>query len=119
MDLLSSDLKSTSELAFDPQRVASLKGAAKAGDDAALRKVAQEFESLLMNLVMKSMRDANFGGGLFDSQEGQVFQGMLDQQYAQSISKGRGMGLADMIVQQVKQLESMGIKKPLEPAVKG
>lgn len=108
---LSTDIGARTELAFDPQRVSSLKGSAKAGDEAALRKVAQEFESLLMNIVMKSMRAAKFGDGMFDTQETEVFQGMLDQQYVQSLAKGRGLGLADLIVQQVSHLESMGIKK--------
>ena len=108
---LATPVNAAAELAFDPQRSAAIKGSIKAGDDAALRKVAQEFESLLLNLVMKTMREARFGDGLFDSQGEQVFQGMLDQQYAQSLAGSKGIGLADMIVNQVKQLESMGIKK--------
>jgi flagellar protein FlgJ len=105
-------------LALDPQRLGSLRASAKANDPAALRKVAQEFESLLLSQLMKSMRSAGFGDDLFENEGTKVFTGMLDQQYAQELSRHRGIGLADMIVRQVQQLEQMGVKKTPEPAVK-
>jgi peptidoglycan hydrolase FlgJ len=109
----------TPELAFDPQRLGNLRMPAKAHDPAALRKVAQEFESLLVAQLMKSMRSASFGDKLFESESTKVFTGMLDQQYAQELSRRPGLGLADLIVRQVEQLEHMGVKKTPDTAVKG
>ncbi len=90
------------QLAIDPQALGSLKGIAKKDDEKALRKVAQEFEGLLLNQVMKSMRNASFGDDMFESDTTRTFTGMLDQQYVQDITRGSGLGLADMIVRQVQ-----------------
>ncbi len=107
------------EIAFDPQRLGNLRAPAKANDPAALRKVAQEFESLLLSQLMKSMRSASFGDDLFESEGTKAFTGMLDQQYAQELAQHKGIGLADMIVRQMEQAQQMGVKKTPETAVKG
>ena len=75
----------------------SLKGIAKKDDEKALRKVAQEFEGLLLNQVMKSMRNASFGDDMFESDTTRTFTGMLDQQFAKQFS-GRPGGLAEVVV---------------------
>lgn len=97
-------------LAFDPQRVSALRVDAKRADAQALRKVAQEFEALLLNQVLKAARAANLGDEYFDSDATRTFTGMLDEQYAQALSRGRGIGLAELIVRQLEFAE--GIKKP-------
>ncbi len=105
-------------LAFDPQALGSLRAPARTNDPAALRKVAQEFESLLVAQLMKSMRQASFGDELFESDATKAFTGMLDQQYAQELSRKPGLGLADMIVRQMQQLQDIGVKNASETAVK-
>lgn len=97
-------------LAFDPQRVAGLLAGAKRDDAQALRKVAQEFESLLLNQVLKAARATNLGDETFESDATRTFTGMLDEQYAQSLSRGRGIGLAELIVRQLEL--ASGVKKP-------
>jgi peptidoglycan hydrolase FlgJ len=101
-------------LALDPQRLGSLRVPAKADDEKALRKVAQEFESLLIAQLMKSMRDASFGDELFESSATKAFTGMLDQQYALELSRRPGIGIADLIVKQVQQARADGVKKTPE-----
>lgn len=104
-------------LAFDPQRVAALGGErAKRNDVETLRQVAQEFESLLINQVMKSMRTASFGDELFDSDATKTFTSLLDEQYAQSLSRSPGLGLADLIVRQMTLAGHL--QKSPDPAVK-
>lgn len=103
-------------LALDPRRLGALRMPAKADDEQALRKVAQEFESLLIAQLMKSMRDASFGDDLFESSATKAFTGMLDQQYALELSRRPGIGIADLIVKQVQQARQSGVKKtPVEP----
>ena len=104
--------------AFDPQRLGSLKGLAKQGDERALRAVAQEFESLLTQQLMKTMRTVDFGDEFTSSDATRTFTGMLDEQYSQSLARGQGLGLADMIVRQVREAEGAGVKKPAAVAVK-
>ena len=67
-----------------------------------LREAAQQFESLFMHEMLKSMRDASpDGGGLFDSKDSLFYRDMLDQQMSVSLSSKGGMGLADTLVKQL------------------
>jgi flagellar protein FlgJ len=87
----------------------ALKKSARENNPQALRQVARQFESLLTSMLLKSMREAKLGDGLGDSQETAFYQDMLDQQVAVQLSQGKGMGLADMLVQ---QLARSGIAGP-------
>jgi peptidoglycan hydrolase FlgJ len=78
-----------------------LKKNVKADDPKAIRAAAQQFESLFTNLMLKSMRDAKLGQGLGDSQQSDLYQDMYDQQISLKIAQGKGLGLADMLVQQL------------------
>lgn len=89
---------------FDFSGLASLRNDARAQDPAALKEAAKQFESLFTQMLLKSMRDANKGFGedsLFGSQQGDFYQDMFDDQMAMHLSKGKGLGLADMLVQQL------------------
>lgn len=73
--------------------------------DEALRKVARQFESIFINIMLKSMRQANevfedstMSGG----EEGSMYRDMFDQQLALSMSHGRGVGIADALYAQMK-----------------
>jgi peptidoglycan hydrolase FlgJ len=83
----------------------ALKLAAAKSDPSAVRKVAQQFESMFTRMMLKSMRDAVGTDPVFGSDQEKMYQGMYDDQLALQMSKGRGLGLADMLV---KQLQRMG-----------
>lgn len=73
--------------------------------DIALKKVAQEFESIFVNIMLKSMRSANAvfeKDSLMQSNESKMYRDMYDQQLALSLSKGRGLGIADALYKQLK-----------------
>ena len=78
-----------------------LKKNVRADDPQAIRAVAQQFESLFTNMMLKSMRDAKLGQGLGESKESDIYQDMYDQQISLKMSQGKGLGLADMLVQQL------------------
>jgi flagellar protein FlgJ len=78
-----------------------LKKNVKADDPKAIRAAAQQFESLFTNMMLKSMRDAKLGQGLGDSQQSDLYQDMYDQQISLKMAQGKGLGLADMLVQQL------------------
>ncbi|MDE2250658.1 MAG: flagellar assembly peptidoglycan hydrolase FlgJ [Gammaproteobacteria bacterium] len=90
----------------------ALKKSAKAEDPKAVRAAARQFESLLTAMMLKTMREARFSESPGDSQETQFYQDMFDQQLAVQLSSGKGMGLADMLVQ---QLTRSGLVKPATP----
>lgn len=79
----------------------TLKSEAKAQTPEALRSAAQQFESLFTQMMLKSMRAASFGDSLTGSDEVDFYQGMFDQQIASELSKGKGLGLAEMLVEQL------------------
>jgi peptidoglycan hydrolase FlgJ len=88
------------DLAADSRSLDSLKRDAQRDPQGAVRKAAQQFEALFMQMVLKSMRDATPKSGLFDSPANDMYTGMLDQQMAAKMSQG-GTGLTDVLVQQL------------------
>jgi peptidoglycan hydrolase FlgJ len=78
-----------------------LKSAARAHDPAAIRQVAQQFEALFARMMIKSMRDAIGKDPIFGSDQAQAYQGMFDNQLSLDLTKGKGLGLADMLVKQL------------------
>lgn len=80
----------------------ALRQQAQTDSKAALPVVAKQFESIFTQMVLKSMREANYGDPLFDSQAGNAWQGLFDQQLSVSLSNsGHGLGIADMLVRQL------------------
>ncbi len=96
-------LQANPGLAIDAKALGQLKLQASKTPDKALKAAAQQFEALFMNMMLKSMRDATPQDGAFDNEQTRMFTGMLDQQLAQNMSSGRGVGLADMLVKQLSQ----------------
>ncbi len=85
--------------------LASLKNDARTQSPEAVRKVAQQFESIFAKMVLSSMRQAtsSVGDSLFGSDQQQFYQGMFDDQLSVELTKGKGLGLADMLVRQLTQ----------------
>lgn len=73
----------------------------------ALKAVAQQFEALFLQTMLKSMRDSVQKSDLFNSSEQDMFGGLFDQQIALNISKTRGIGIADVIYRQLSNLPGM------------
>ncbi|GAA5319165.1 MAG: flagellar assembly peptidoglycan hydrolase FlgJ [Candidatus Pelagadaptatus aseana] len=87
----------------------SLQGIRRLGakdKDAALEQIAKQFESILMHSMLKSMRQANAvfeKDSIFNSSEMNFHRDMLDHQLALSLSEGKGVGLADALVRQLRR----------------
>lgn len=88
--------------ALDPNALQKVRFEAKQGSPDALRKTAQEFEALLLNTMLKTMRDAGPKGGIFDTNEQRMFIGMFDQQVAHDMARAGGIGLADALLRQLE-----------------
>jgi flagellar protein FlgJ len=86
----------------DFNQFTGLRAAANQNDPAALREVAGQFEALFMQTILKNMREASLGDPIFgNSDQQEMYQGMMDQQLALEMSSGKGIGLADMLVRQL------------------
>lgn len=77
-----------------------LRNAARENSPEAIKAAATQFEALFLDMVMKSMREAAPSEGLFDSEQGRMMQGMLDQHYARALA-ARGVGLAEVLARQM------------------
>lgn len=94
---------SVNGLAADPKALNELKRRARSDDEGALRAAAGQFEVLLLDLVMKSMRATAPGETDLDNEGTRLFTSLLDQEFTRSIARQGGLGLADLMVKQLSQ----------------
>lgn len=81
---------------------------------AGLRQAAQQFESMFLQMVMKSMRDATPADGLFNSDATRFYTSVLDQQMAQQLGASGQLGFAGLIEAQLGRM--VGAGSPPMPA---
>ncbi len=88
----------------DFQGLAGLRRDARQDPEKALEGVARQFEAMFVQMMLKSMREASGGEGLFDSDQSKLYQEMYDKQIANELSgQGRGLGIADTLVRQLRE----------------
>lgn len=92
---------------LDANQLGQLKAQAKHTPDDALKSAAKQFESVFLNMMLKTMREATPQDGMMDSEQTKLFTGMLDQQLAQNMAN-KGIGLADMLVKQLTPPDANG-----------
>jgi len=109
MDMRNSGISSTADSGSysDLNRLNQLKVGADKNSDGNMRKVAQEFESLFLSEMLKSMRSATDALGKdnpLNTPAAKQYQEMYDQQLAVSMSReGGGIGLADVLMRQMQK----------------
>lgn len=96
----------SSNFSLDLRNLDNLKKNARAAQgspefEAAIDKVSVQFESVFLQMALKSMRDATQEGGLFTDSSTKNYQSMYDQELVQHLS-GKGIGLASEIAKQLK-----------------
>ncbi|XNM75413.1 flagellar assembly peptidoglycan hydrolase FlgJ [Escherichia coli] len=124
--LMISDSKLLASAAWDAQSLNELK--AKAGEDRRQISVRwpARWEGMFVQMMLKSMRDALPKDGLFSSEHTRLYTSMYDQQIAQQMTAGKGLGLAEMMVKQMtpeqplpeESTPAAPMKFPLETVVR-
>jgi peptidoglycan hydrolase FlgJ len=99
--------------------LAALKKSAHTNDPTALRQVAKQYESLFARMMIKSMRDAVGKDPIFGSDQEDTYQGMYDDQLSIEMTKGHGLGLADMLVKQMQRTGLAGASPAASPTGDG
>src|SRR5688572_29107047 len=94
--------------ATDFRQFAELRRGAGANDPKVLREAAKQFESLFTKMMLEGMRQAGFGDPMFGSDQGDMYQSMMDDQLAIQLSQGKGLGLADMLIRQLSHGAAAG-----------
>jgi flagellar protein FlgJ len=86
---------------LDQKTTADLRLKLKQDPQAGLKQAAQQFEGMLLQMMLKSMRDATPQDGLMDSDQTRFFTSIMDQQLAQTLSARGQLGFAKLIEQQL------------------
>lgn len=100
---------------FDSSQLAALrKGVtgAQANNPEAQREVAQQFEALFIQQLLKKARETASGNGMFDSDAVRMTQSIGDEQMALNLSNP-GFGLADALMAQMQQSQGLPSQKNL------
>ncbi len=97
--------------------LSQLRNQANTKPDQAIEKVAQQFESVFVQMMLKAMRDTVPEGGLLGDEATKTFEQMLDSQLSVTLSESGGIGLASVIARQLKG--SAGFESDSKPAVTG
>jgi len=83
----------------------NLRRAAQSGDEKALEEAAKQFEGIFVQMMLKSMRQAQDvladENSPFNSQQVKFYRQMHDQQMANDLTQNGSIGLAEVIVQQL------------------
>ncbi|KJS85456.1 MAG: hypothetical protein JM58_08425 [Peptococcaceae bacterium BICA1-8] len=78
-------------------------------DDAKLMDACQQLESVFVHQMISQMRATIPEGGLLGKSQGEeIFQDMLDEKYAENVSKAGGMGLAKILYDQLSTKKQEG-----------
>ena len=97
------------DLHIDPRTVASHATQPpidkKTKDLKSLRKSSQEFEALMLNEMLKSMRKTVPDSGLFQKNNStEIFRDMLDSETAKAASRGKGLGIGEAMYKQMAKV---------------
>ena len=90
-------------------------------EEATIRQMATEFEALLLNQLTSTLsKSEDSEGGLFGDSGGgmSLSRQLFSEQLAKTMAQNGGIGLADLILNQVRQTKSEPVKtKTLKPLI--
>ncbi|WP_045225517.1 flagellar assembly peptidoglycan hydrolase FlgJ [Methyloterricola oryzae] len=85
----------------DFQGLAKLKGAAKQNSKEAIKETARQFESVFIQMALKSMRSTTGKAGLMENNQTKLYRDMYDQQLALELGKTSKLGFGKMLERQL------------------
>ena len=75
---------------------------ADTANEAKLKKACKDFEAIILQQLLSAMRKSVPKGGLLESGFSQdMYQSMYDENLAQEMANGKGIGLADTLFRQL------------------
>ena len=89
--------------ALDFAGLAQMRVGAVQGDEKVTKDVAQQFEAIFINMMLKSMREATDRSGLLDSETTKTYESMFDQQLSTELSANGTFGIAQALQNQLNQ----------------
>ena len=77
------------------------KDASASGSNAALKAVADQFEAIFLEMLLKQARESKLSDGLFENNADDNFVQLFDQELAKSSSEKVDIGIAEAIIHQM------------------
>lgn len=106
MNNRSADVAAMSDVYTDLSGLQSIKTTGNKDKRKALQEISVQFESMMLSMMLKSMRQANSvfseGNPLIGQQE-KFYRDMFDQQLSVSLGKTGSVGIADAMFRQLEQ----------------
>ena len=99
MDLSKFKILETSYV-YDPLPLSGAKNSSPKNDS--LASVADQFEAIFIESLLKQARESKLSQGLFDTSSDDTFVEMFDKEMANSTSQSVDIGIAQAIVQQMR-----------------
>jgi len=88
-------------------------GQIKSAEMARLRHAAREFEALMVEHMLKTVRQSFPKSGLEPSGAGQsLYRDLADEQMAKAISRGGGLGLGDVLMRALSRSRTQKASSP-------
>ncbi len=90
----------------DLQGLQALRARATANDPGALRAAARQFEALLLETLLKEVRQGGLGAAddpYYGGETMGLYRELMHQQWVQRMVQGRGLGLAERLVAQMER----------------
>lgn len=90
-----------SEVSLDTSRPVAPDAATAPTDEARLREAAQAFESLLVQMLVREMREAQLEHGFFgDTPGASIYEAMFEQHLAERLAEDSPLDIASMLLEQ-------------------
>ncbi len=67
-----------------------------------LKNVANQFESIFVNQLLKQSRQSKIAEGMFNSKAEDTFNALIDKEYASILSEKSNFGIAEALFDQFK-----------------
>tara|TARA_Y100000991_G_scaffold190620_1_gene157127 strand:- start:12 stop:452 length:441 start_codon:yes stop_codon:yes gene_type:complete len=113
-DAITPDPRMTNALDF--AGLAQMRAGAVQGDEKVTKEVAQQFEAIFINMMLKSMREATDRSGLLNSESTKTYESMFDQQLSTELAANGTFGIAQALQNQLNlspTAETEGVPLPL------
>ena len=98
-DSITSDPRMTNALDF--AGLAQMRAGAVRGNEKVTKEIAQQFEAIFINMMLKSMREATDRSGLLDSEATKTYESIFDQQLSTELSANGIFGIAQALQNQL------------------
>jgi len=96
-----------------PQKLGNYDPTAKQQEESRLKQAAKQFEQVFMQQMFTEMRKGVEKSKMFgDGKDEEMFQGMLDQERTKAWSDSGGIGIAQVIFEQMRNQMGDGKKPP-------